>query len=63
MIFKPTEPQEMMVKHFAKNKTAAAFVGCGLGKTAASLFALNELFHDGAIDGALIVAEIRKYSH
>ena len=41
------------------HKQAYCTVGLGLGKTATTLSALNELFMDGAIRSALIVAPLR----
>lgn len=34
-------------------------MGCGLGKTAVVLSVVNELFHDAAINGVLVVAPLR----
>lgn len=51
--------QEVATQHFLENDHAALFAGCGLGKTAATLAALNELFHDGACVGALVIAPMR----
>lgn len=48
-----------MVSHLVNNKEAALFAGMSLGKTSSTLYALNELFCDGAIRGALIVAPVR----
>lgn len=46
---------EFMFEH----ERAAVFAGMGLGKTSATLTALNRLFADGAIRAALIVAPLR----
>lgn len=51
--------QQQMVDHLLANDRAYASVGLGLGKTASTLFALNNLFQDGAIRAALIVAPKR----
>lgn len=51
--------QQEMCEYLVKNERAYCTVGMGLGKTAATLAALNELFADGAIRSALIVAPLR----
>jgi SNF2 family DNA or RNA helicase len=48
-----------MHEHLLHNEQCALFVGCGLGKTAAVLDAVNDLFLDGAIRGVLVVAPLR----
>jgi SNF2 family DNA or RNA helicase len=48
-----------MKDHLLQNDRAYSNVGLGLGKTASTLSALNELFMDGAIRAALVVAPIR----
>lgn len=59
MIFVPEKYQEGEIDHLIANTIAAHFVGMGLGKTAATLMALNHLIADGACRGALIVAPLR----
>lgn len=51
--------QEEMRDFLLANERAYCTVGLGLGKTASTLSALNELFIDGAIRSALIVAPLR----
>lgn len=51
--------QQSMVDHLLTHERAYASVGLGLGKTASTLTAINNLFLDGAIRAALIVAPKR----
>lgn len=51
--------QQLMVDHLAGRERAYANVGVGLGKTAATLTALQSLFREGAIRAALVVAPLR----
>lgn len=54
------EPYQMVMRDFlVTNPRAYCTVGLGLGKTATTLSALQELFLDGAIRSALIVAPLR----
>ena len=54
------EPYQLAMRDFlTQNQLAYCTVGMGLGKTATTLMALNELFRDGAIRSALIVAPLR----
>lgn len=54
------EPYQMVMREFlTTNRLAYCTVGLGLGKTATTLSALNELFRDGAIRAALVVAPLR----
>ena len=54
------EPYQLMMRDFlTRTPRAYCTVGLGLGKTATTLSALNELFRDGAIRSALIVAPLR----
>jgi SNF2 family DNA or RNA helicase len=57
--FKPEIYQEAGTAHLLGNKHAALFAGCGLGKTAMVLAALQELFEDAAINGAMVIAPLR----
>jgi len=59
MKFNPEPYQLVMRDHLLNNERAYANVGLGLGKTASTLSALNELFKDGAIRSALVVAPLR----
>lgn len=51
--------QREMIDYLLTRRQAYCCVGVGLGKTASTLMALNELFADGAIRSALIVAPLR----
>lgn len=54
------EPYQQEMRDFLLNHPRAyCTVGLGLGKTASTLSALNELFIDGAIRSALIIAPLR----
>ena len=54
------EPYQQEAVDFLYNRERAAlFASMGLGKSAATLCALNQLFQDGAIRAALIVAPLR----
>jgi SNF2 family DNA or RNA helicase len=57
--FVPSEPQQILIDHILANQVTAAFVGMGIGKTGATLYALNELFLNLEIRGALVVAPLR----
>jgi SNF2 family DNA or RNA helicase len=57
--FSPSEPQRILADHMLNNSATAGFVGMGIGKTATTLYALNELLHDLAVRAALVVAPLR----
>ena len=57
--FVPEPYQALAEEHLLKNDSAALFMGCGMGKTATSLSAANQLFQDAAIRGILVVAPLR----
>ena len=59
MKFIPEAYQQKMTQFMVDHEQAAVFAGLGLGKTSATLAALNILFADGAIRAALIVAPLR----
>ncbi len=59
MRFTPSEPQQILIDHILANQVTAAFVGMGIGKTGATLYALNELFLNLEIRGVLVVAPLR----
>lgn len=59
MIFTPAEPQLIIRDHLLESRDALLFVGMGIGKSAACLDSLNDLFHDGSAYGALVVAPLR----
>lgn len=53
------EPQQIFVDHLRKNNDALGFIGLGIGKTAAILTHLSELFLSGDAVAALIIAPLR----
>lgn len=59
MTYEPTEAQRLMTQHLLDNPLAVLFCGMGLGKTAATLEALDILLTDCLISGVLIVAPLR----
>lgn len=59
MTFTPAEPQQIMIDHLRKVSNALCFVGLGIGKTAAILYRLNEMFLSGESVAALVIAPLR----
>ncbi len=59
MIFTPEKPQTIIKDHLLNVDDALLFVGMGIGKSAACLDTLNELFTTGQAFGALVVAPLR----
>jgi len=59
MTFTPAEPQKLMIDHLREHKEALLFVGMGVGKSAAVLSHLSELFLSAEATAALIVAPNR----
>jgi len=59
MNFTPAEPQVLIDQHLQACKNALVLVGMGIGKSAACLYRLNELFLTGEAVAALIVAPLR----
>jgi len=59
MKFTPVEPQLLIDQHLQECTDALLFVGMGIGKSAACLYRLNEMFQDGDATAALIVAPMR----
>lgn len=60
MLFTPAEPQQLLIDHLlTPGPSKLGFVGVGIGKTAASLYALNELLRRGESIGALVLAPMR----
>ena len=57
--FIPREHQALMVDHMLTHKEAMVIGGMGLGKTASTLSAIEELILTGQSKGALIVAPLR----
>lgn len=51
--------QEFAIQHLLENRHAALFMGMGLGKTACTLAATNELLLDAAVRSIIVVAPIR----
>lgn len=59
MDFVPVEPQQNIIDHLRRVNNALVFVGMGIGKSAAVLHRLNELFLNGDSIGALVIAPLR----
>lgn len=59
MNFSPAESQQIWIDHLARQPDALGFIGMGIGKTAACLYALNELLRDASSIGALVIAPLR----
>lgn len=57
--FSPMAHQTMMIDHVLEHPQCALFAGMGLGKTGATLNAIDHLLANGIIRGALIVAPLR----
>ena len=57
--FPSSEPQDLLTDHLLSNPNALGFVGVGIGKTSATLNALNQLFRSKQTTGALILAPMR----
>ena len=59
MNFTPAEPQALIDQHLQVCKDALVLVGMGIGKSAACLNRLNDLFQTGESVAALIIAPLR----
>lgn len=59
MKFTPAEPQQIIDQHLQECTDALVFVGMGIGKSAACLHRLNEMFHNFEAVSALVVAPLR----
>lgn len=59
MKFIPVEPQQIIIGHLQSSDDALLYVGMGIGKTAAVLQHLNDLFLSGESIAALVVAPLR----
>lgn len=59
MIFPSSEPQDLLTNHLLEHPHALGFVGVGIGKTAASLAAVNRLFKTRQTKGVLVLAPMR----
>ena len=57
--FVPRPYQQDGSEHLLENNYAGLFMGCGLGKTGTTLFAINHLFEEFKTFGVLIVAPVR----
>ena len=58
--FTPVEPQEIFIDTLLSDTPdVLGLIGMGIGKTAACLYALNELFRSGECVAALVVAPLR----
>lgn len=57
--FEPALHHELGIHHLLTNDRAALWAGCGLGKTAMTLAAGNELFANWDCKGILVVAPLR----
>jgi SNF2 family DNA or RNA helicase len=59
MKFTPVEPQRLIDQHLQQCRDALIYVGMGIGKSAACLHRLNDLFLSGQAVSALVVAPVR----
>lgn len=59
MKFLSSDPQRLLTQHLLDHDSAAGFVGVGIGKTGATLDAINQLFKNGLTKGVLIFAPMR----
>lgn len=59
MIFSPVEPQQIFIDHLHEQPNALGYIGMGIGKTAACLQVLCDLFLNAEATSALIVAPLR----
>ncbi|MBP3208467.1 MAG: DEAD/DEAH box helicase, partial [Oscillospiraceae bacterium] len=59
MNFIPHEYQKYTIDYIKSHPVAAAFLDCGLGKTAISLTALKDLIDAGEVKKALVIAPLR----
>lgn len=59
MIYSSSEPQQLLTDHLLTHPHALGFVGVGIGKTAATLDAIDQLFTDGETRGVLVLAPMR----
>lgn len=58
-LYTPVEPQRIIDEHLQKCPDALLYVGMGIGKSAACLNRLNDLFQSCESTGALIIAPLR----
>lgn len=57
--FTPVPAQQIMIDHLRQHLNVLGFVGVGVGKTAACLYHLNELFLNAEATSALVLAPLR----
>lgn len=59
MQFTPDKPQQIFIEHMRQHPNVLGFIGMGIGKTAAVLQRLTELFLAGEAVAALVIAPLR----
>lgn len=59
MIFSPVTPQQIWIDHLHRSHNALGYIGMGIGKTAACLQVLSDLFLSCEATAVLIVAPLR----
>lgn len=59
MKFLSSDPQRLLTRHLLDHESAAGFVGVGIGKTGATLDAINQLLRSGESKGVLVMAPMR----
>ena len=59
MKFLSSDPQRLLTQHLLDHDEAAGFVGVGIGKTSATLAAVNQLLRSGESNGVLVLAPMR----
>jgi SNF2 family DNA or RNA helicase len=59
MKFEPDEPQQIFLRHLRNSTETLGYIGMGIGKTAACLQHLNDLFLGAEAIAALVVAPLR----
>lgn len=59
MKFLSSDPQRLLTRHLLDHDSAAGFVGVGIGKTGATLDAINQLLRSGESKGVLVLAPMR----
>lgn len=59
MKFLSSDPQRLLTQHLLDHDEAAGFVGVGIGKTSATLDAINQLFKQQRTNGVLVMAPMR----
>lgn len=59
MNFLSSDPQRLLTQHLLDHDEAAGFVGVGIGKTSATLAAVDQLLRSGESNGVLVLAPMR----